>query len=92
LCYVIVTSASFRPMPGSSALDALRLKGLTFADKTDLHVYATAGFSFETPTPPRRVPTCRSGGQIAVNFALRAAPSNCVEAGQARRVIPSILH
>ena len=57
----------------------LPVAGLMFAVDSDLHVYATAGRGFETPTLNELA--YRSGGQTGLNFGLQAATSTSVEAG-----------
>jgi iron complex outermembrane receptor protein len=57
----------------------LPVAGLMFAVDSDLHLYATAGRGFETPTLNELA--YRSGGQTGLNFGLQAATSTSVEAG-----------
>jgi iron complex outermembrane receptor protein len=53
--------------------------GLMFAASDALHVYATAGRGFETPTLNELA--YRSGGGTGLNFGLQSASSNSVEFG-----------
>jgi iron complex outermembrane receptor protein len=57
----------------------LPVLGLMFALSDAVHVYATAGRGFETPTLNELA--YRSGGGTGLNFGLQAARSNSVEAG-----------
>src|SRR5207253_849115 len=57
----------------------LPVAGLLFALSERLHVYATAGRGFETPTLNELA--YRSDGQTGLNFGLRSATSTNVEAG-----------
>ncbi len=53
--------------------------GVMFAASDALHVYATAGRGFETPTLNELA--YRSGGGTGLNFGLQSASSNSVEFG-----------
>jgi iron complex outermembrane receptor protein len=65
---------------GRAAYSAtLPVAGLMFAVNDNLHVYATAGRGFETPTLNELA--YRSGGQTGLNFGLQSATSTSVEAG-----------
>jgi len=57
----------------------LPVLGLMFALSDAVHVYATAGRGFETPTLNELA--YRSGGGTGLNFGLQAARSDSVEAG-----------
>jgi iron complex outermembrane receptor protein len=70
---------------GSAAYTAtLPVFGAMFAATDDVHVYATAGRGFETPTLNELA--YRSGGGTGLNFDLQAARSTSVEAGVKMRV------
>ncbi|MEP7297272.1 MAG: TonB-dependent receptor [Burkholderiales bacterium] len=62
----------------------LPVLGVMFAATSDLHLYATAGRGFETPTLNELA--YRSGGGSGLNFGLQAARSASVEAGVKLRV------
>jgi iron complex outermembrane receptor protein len=75
--YIVGTN---RDDSGRAAYTAtLPVAGMMFAVNDDLHVYATAGRGFETPTLNELA--YRSGGQTGLNFGLEAATSTSVEAG-----------
>jgi iron complex outermembrane receptor protein len=57
----------------------LPVVGLMFAPTNDLHLYATAGRGFETPTLNELA--YRSGGATGLNFGLQPATSTSLEAG-----------
>ena len=57
----------------------LPVLGVLYALTNEVHVYATAGRGFETPTLNELA--YRSGGMTGLNFGLQAAKSNSVEAG-----------
>jgi iron complex outermembrane receptor protein len=70
---------------GASDYDAtLPVLGLLFAVTDDVHLYATAGKGFETPTLNELA--YRPNGQTGLNFGLQAARSNSLEAGVKTRV------
>ena len=58
--------------------------GVMYALNSDLHLYATAGRGFETPTLNELA--YRSGGGTGLNFGLQAARSKSVEAGVKTRL------
>ena len=62
----------------------LPVLGLMFAASPDLHLYATAGSGFETPTLNELA--YRSGGGTGLNFGLKAARSDNLEAGVKSRL------
>lgn len=62
----------------------LPVVGALYALGNDLHLYASAGRGFETPTLNELA--YRSGGQTGLNFGLQAATSNSVEAGVKARL------
>ena len=62
----------------------LPVVGVMYAVSDDLHVYATAGRGFETPTLNELA--YRSGGATGLNFGLQAATSTSVEAGVKARI------
>jgi len=62
----------------------LPVLGAMFALTPDLHLYATAGRGFETPTLNELA--YRSGGGTGLNFGLQAARSTSVEAGVKARL------
>ena len=65
---------------GRTAYSAtLPVLGVMFALDRDVHLYATAGRGFETPTLNELA--YRSGGGTGLNFALQAAHSTSVEVG-----------
>jgi len=65
---------------GSATFGAtLPVLGVMYAVNDDLHVYATAGRGFETPTLNELA--YRPGGATGLNFGLQAARSNSVEFG-----------
>ena len=57
----------------------LPVLGALYALSNEVHLYATAGQGFETPTLNELA--YRSGGLTGLNFGLQAAKSNSVEAG-----------
>ena len=57
----------------------LPVVGVMFKASDAIHLYATAGRGFETPTLNELA--YRSGGQSGLNFGLQAATSRSVEAG-----------
>jgi len=57
----------------------LPVLGALYALSKEVHLYATAGRGFETPTLNELA--YRSGGLTGLNFGLQAAKSNSVEAG-----------
>ncbi|MBS0446069.1 MAG: TonB-dependent receptor [Proteobacteria bacterium] len=57
----------------------LPVAGILFAASPDVHLYATAGKGFETPTLNELA--YRPNGQTGLNFGLQPARSNSVEAG-----------
>ena len=62
----------------------LPVLGVMYAVASDLHLYATAGRGFETPTLNELA--YRSGGATGLNFGLQAATSTSVEAGVKARI------
>ena len=62
----------------------LPVVGVMYAVSGDLHVYATAGRGFETPTLNELA--YRPNGASGLNFGLQAATSTSVEAGVKARV------
>ena len=62
----------------------LPVLGVMYALNSDLHLYATAGRGFETPTLNELA--YRSGGGTGLNFGLQAARSKSVEAGVKTRL------
>ena len=62
----------------------LPVLGLMFALDPNVHLYATAGRGFETPTLNELA--YRSGGGTGLNFGLQAARSDSVEAGLKTRM------
>lgn len=65
---------------GRAAYDAsLPALGLMYAVSEELHLYATAGRGFETPTLNELA--YRSGGDTGLNLGLQAARSDSVEVG-----------
>lgn len=58
---------------------SLPVLGALYALSSEVHLYATAGRGFETPTLNELA--YRSGGQTGLNFGLQAAKSSSVEAG-----------
>ncbi|MEP6876112.1 MAG: TonB-dependent receptor, partial [Burkholderiales bacterium] len=65
---------------GSATYGAtLPVLGVMYAASSDVHIYATAGRGFETPTLNELA--YRSGGGTGLNFGLQAARSNSVELG-----------
>ena len=70
---------------GATAFAAtLPVVGVLFAIDPELHLYATAGRGFETPTLNELA--YRPGGATGLNFALQSARSTSVEAGVKARV------
>jgi iron complex outermembrane receptor protein len=70
---------------GSATYDAtLPVLGVLYAVNDDVHVYATAGRGFETPTLNELA--YRPGGATGLNFGLQAARSTSVEAGVKTRL------
>ncbi len=70
---------------GSTAFAAtLPVVGVLYALSPELHLYATAGQGFETPTLNELA--YRPGGATGLNFALQSARSNSVEAGVKARL------
>jgi len=70
---------------GSTSFEAtLPVVGVLFALSPELHLYATAGRGFETPTLNELA--YRPGGATGLNFALQSARSTSVEAGVKARV------
>ncbi|MEO8057935.1 MAG: TonB-dependent receptor [Burkholderiales bacterium] len=70
---------------GATAFAAtLPVVGVLFALSPELHLYATAGRGFETPTLNELA--YRPGGATGLNFALQSARSTSVEAGVKARV------
>jgi len=70
---------------GSTAFGAtLPVVGVMFAISPELHLYATAGQGFETPTLNELA--YRPGGATGLNFNLQSARSKSVEAGVKARV------
>ncbi|MEO8804996.1 MAG: TonB-dependent receptor [Burkholderiaceae bacterium] len=70
---------------GSTSFAAtLPVVGVLFALSPELHLYATAGRGFETPTLNELA--YRPGGATGLNFALQSARSTSVEAGVKARV------
>lgn len=66
----------------------LPVVGAMYTLNSDVHLYATAGRGFETPTLNELA--YRSGGQTGLNFGLQAATSNSVEAGVKARLGESL--
>jgi iron complex outermembrane receptor protein len=62
----------------------LPVLGVMYALSDDLHLYATAGRGFETPTLNELA--YRSGGATGLNFGLQAATSTSIEAGVKARI------
>jgi len=62
----------------------LPVVGVLYALNSNVHLYATAGRGFETPTLNELA--YRSGGQTGLNFGLQAATSDSVEVGVKARV------
>ena len=62
----------------------LPVLGVLYALNSDVHLYATAGRGFETPTLNELA--YRSGGGTGLNFGLQAARSTSVEAGVKTRL------
>ena len=62
----------------------LPVLGVMYALSDELHLYATAGRGFETPTLNELA--YRPGGASSLNFGLQAATSTSVEAGVKARV------
>ena len=62
----------------------LPVLGVVFAVSDDLHLYATAGRGYETPTLNELA--YRPGGQTGLNFGLQPARSNSIEAGLKSRL------
>lgn len=62
----------------------LPMLGLMFALNEKLHLYATAGRGFETPTMNELA--YQAGGATGPNFALQAASSDSIEAGLKARL------
>ena len=70
---------------GSTAFGAtLPVVGVLYALSPELHLYATAGQGFETPTLNELA--YRPGGATGLNFNLQSARSKSVEAGVKARV------
>ncbi len=70
---------------GSASYGAtLPVFGTMFALSSDLHLYATAGRGFETPTLNELA--YRAGGGTGLNFGLEAARSTSIELGVKARV------
>ncbi len=70
---------------GGAEFDAtLPVLGLMFALTEDVHLYATAGRGFETPTLNELA--YRSGGETGLNFSLQPSRSNSIEAGVKTRL------
>ena len=70
---------------GATAFAAtLPVVGVLFAIDPELHLYATAGRGFETPTLNELA--YRPGGATGLNFALQSARSTSVDAGVKARV------
>jgi iron complex outermembrane receptor protein len=70
---------------GRAAYSAtLPVAGLMFAVNDNLHLYATAGRGFETPTLNELA--YRSGGQTGLNFGLESSTSTSVEVGVKARL------
>jgi iron complex outermembrane recepter protein len=70
---------------GSASYRAtLPVLGVMFAASDALHLYATAGRGFETPTLNELA--YRAGGSTGLNFGLQAAHSTSVEAGVKARM------
>ena len=71
---------------GSVRYDAtLPVAGVMFKASDAIHLYATAGRGFETPTLNELA--YRPNGQTGLNFGLQAAKSNSVEAGVKTRSV-----
>ncbi|WP_233151785.1 TonB-dependent receptor [Pelomonas sp. KK5] len=64
--------------------DTMPVLGVLYAVNENLHLYASAGRGFETPTLNELA--YRSGGQTGLNFGLQAATSNSVELGVKARL------
>lgn len=70
---------------GSAAYSAtLPVLGVMFAASDDVHVYATAGRGFETPTLNELA--YRANGATGLNFGLQAARSTSLELGVKTRI------
>ena len=69
---------------GASYSATLPVFGTMFAITNDLHVYATAGRGFETPTLNELA--YRAGGSSGLNFGLQASRSTSLELGVKARV------
>lgn len=87
--YVVVTPSGINPDDSGRVRyqATLPVAGLLFRATPALHLYATAGRGFETPTFNEL--SYRPDGASGLNFALRPAKSDSVEAGVKSRVLTS---
>ena len=87
--FVVTTPAGTNP-DDSGGVDyraTLPVAGVLFAPSSSLHLYATAGRGFETPTSNELA--YRPSGATGLNLALRPARSDSVEIGAKTRVVLS---
>ena len=84
--YVVTTAAGVNPddSGGVRYQATLPVAGVSFAVTPALHLYATAGRGFETPTFNELA--YRPNGATGLNLALKPARSDSVEAGVKTRV------
>jgi len=75
--YIVGTNPDDSGSAGCGA--TLPVLGLMYALSSDVHLYATAGRGFETPTLNELA--YRASGATGLNFGLQAATSTSVEAG-----------
>ena len=88
--YVVTTPAGTNPddSGGVRYQATLPVAGLLFAATPAVHLYATAGRGFETPTANELA--YRPSGATGLNLGLKPARSNSVEAGvKTRLAVPS---
>ncbi len=87
--YIVVTPTGVNPddSGGVRYRATLPVAGLLFAPMPSLHLYATAGRGFETPTLNELA--YRPNGATGLNLALEPARSTSVEAGVKTRFVMS---
>lgn len=88
--YVVTTATGTNPddSGGVRYQATLPVAGLLFAATPAVHLYATAGRGFETPTANELA--YRPSGETGLNLALKPARSNSVEAGvKTRLTVPT---